>query len=461
MRSMKRWLLVLAVAGLGVAAWFWLRPKSDPAAPRWTTTAVDRGKITAKITATGTISPLRTVQVGSQVSGRILELDADFNTPVTKGQVIARIDPQLIKASVERAQANLSAARADQQRAKALSLDADRQAERARSLAERKLVAQSEADTASSNAEAARAQVIAAGGAIQQAVAALHEAQLNLTYCTIYSPIDGTVISRSVDVGQTVAASFSAPTLFTIAEDLKKMQVDSSVSEGDVGKLQPNMDVTFNVDAFPGKPFKGKVRQIRNAPTTVSNVVTYDAVIDVDNPDLELKPGMTANVTFLVGQKDDALRVPNAALRFKPPADVLAAAEKKRAERRAAGAAGAAGAPTAVASAEGAHGKDGGSATDAGAAGRLGGGGRRWGSGEDAPPDRKTVWTLQNGELVPVRVKIGLSDGSTTEIVEGKLAEGDLVVTDGGGAKASTGGAAAAGNRGGGGGGGGRPRGPF
>jgi HlyD family secretion protein len=454
--------MVLAVAGLGVALWIYFRPKADASAPKWSTTPVDRGKIAAKITATGTISPLRTVQVGSQVSGRILELDADFNSQVKKGEVIARIDPQLFKAALERAQANLAAARADQQRAKALSLDADRQAERSRSLAERKLVAQSEADTATSNADAARAQVIAAGGSVQQAIAAVHEAELNLTYCTIYSPIDGTVISRSVDVGQTVAASFSAPTLFTIAEDLKKMQVDSSVSEGDVGKLAAGLDVTFNVDAFPGKTFKGKVRQVRNAATTVSNVVTYDAVIDVDNPELELKPGMTANVTFLVGQKDDALRVPNAALRFKPPADVLAALQKKRAAEHA-NAPGANDTKVASNAAPGDPNAKSDASPGAGAGGGGSGGGwrGRGGNGEDAPPDRKTVWKLVGTELQPVRVKIGLTDGSTTEIVEGKLAEGDLVVTDqGGGAgkpAASSGGAG--GNRGGGG--GGRPRGPF
>jgi HlyD family secretion protein len=376
MRSVHRWLLVVALAGFAVVAWMRFRPREGSAAPKWQTAAVDRGRIVAKITATGTVSPLKTVQVGSQVSGRILELAADFNSTVSKGQVIARIDPQLFKATVERARANLAAARADQQRARALAQDAERQAERARSLAERKLVAQSEADTAASNAEAARAQVIAAGGSVQQATAALHEAELNLTYTTIYSPIDGVVISRSVDVGQTVAASFQAPTLFTIAEDLKKMQVDSSVSEGDVGRLKPGMKVTFTVDAYPGKNFPGVVRQIRNAPTTVQNVVTYDAVIDVDNPELELKPGMTANVTFLVGKKDDALRVPNAALRFRPPGQQEAGERGERGERG------------------------------------------------------KTVYRLEKGKPVPVKVKTGLSDGTTTEIVEAELAPGDLVVTD-------------------------------
>ncbi len=452
MRMLYRWLLVVAVAGLAVVGWVYFRPHAGAATPKWQSATVERGKIVSKITATGTVSPLKTVQVGSQVSGRILELAVDFNSAVTKGQVIARIDPQLIKAQVERAQANLAAARADQLRAKALATDADRQAARALSLAERKLVAQSEADTAASNAEAARAQVIAAGGSVQQALAALHQEQLNLTYTPIYSPIDGVVISRSVDVGQTVAASFSAPTLFTIAEDLKKMQVDSSVSEGDVGKLQPGMKVFFTVDAFPGKTFPGAVRQIRNAPTTVQNVVTYDAVIDVDNPELELKPGMTASVTFLVGQRDDVLKVPNAAFRFRPPADAIAAAAPARPAPESPAA-------TATASAQDASAArarpDRGDRSDVPRSpGRPEASGR-WDHADK--PDRKTVYRLDGDKLVAVKVKIGLSDGTSSEILEGELKPGDAVVTDAGGGA----GASAPAKQGGSSGGGGRrPRGP-
>jgi HlyD family secretion protein len=376
MRSMMKYILVAVALGGGALAWSQLGRSQTPPAPKWQTTTVDRGKVVAKITASGTVSPLKTVLVGSQVSGRISELAVDFNSTVTKGQVIARIDPELFKATVARANANLSAARADLSRSRALATDASRQAERAKTLLDRSMIAASESDTAAANAAAARAQVVSSGAAVEQAVAAVHEAELSLAQTTIYSPIDGVVISRSVDVGQTVAASLQAPTLFTIAEDLRKMQVDTSVAESDIGQLAAGQAVSFTVDAYPGKTFRGQVRQIRNAPTTVQNVVTYDAVIDVANPELELKPGMTANVTFIVGQADATLRVPNAALRVRPPTDAVAV-----------------------------H-------TPEGKAGM------------------KTLWRVEGDKLVPVQVKPGLSDGARTAIPDGTIAEGDVVVTD-------------------------------
>jgi HlyD family secretion protein len=349
---------------------------------RYDTQKVERGRIVARVTATGTLSALVTVQVGSQVSGRIASLNADFNAPVKKGQVIARLDPQLFEAAVEQARANLLAAQGNLSRARAQAVDAHRQAERAEALAKEKLVAASERDTTAANAAAADAAVAAAEGAVAQAKAALHQAEINLGYTTIVSPVNGVVISRSVDVGQTVAASLSAPTLFTIAEDLRKMQVDTNVAEADVGRIRPGMTATFTVDAFPGKRWKGTVRQVRNAPQTVQNVVTYDAVIDVDNPDLELKPGMTATVTFVYAEKDDVLRIPNAALRFRAPPDV-----QKRA-----------GKPPSL---------------DSGA---------------------RLVWKLESKERgsapTPVVVKLGVSDGTVTELVDGAIKEGDLLVTD-------------------------------
>jgi HlyD family secretion protein len=289
--------------------------------------------------------------------------------------VIARIDPQLVDAALSRAKANVAAARADVTRTRALATDAAKQAERARALFTRGMIAAAEADTAGSAADAARAQVGGAVAAVEQANASVREAELNLANTTIYSPIDGVVISRSVDVGQTVAASLQAPTLFTIAEDLKQMQVDTSVAEGDVGRLAPGQAVSFTVDAFPGKSFRGQVRQIRNAPTTVQNVVTYDAVIDVANPELELRPGMTANVTFIVGQAESALRVANAAFRARAPA--------APATKPAAGS--------------------------------------------------KTLWRVEGNELVAVAVRPGLSDGTRTEIAEGDIKEGDVILTDAGG----------------------------
>jgi len=245
---------------------------------------------------------------------------------------------------------------------------------------------------------------------MEQAKAALHQAQVNLNYTTIVSPTTGVVISRSVDVGQTVAASLSAPTLFLIAEDLTKMQVDTSVAEADIGKLKPDMEATFTVDAFPSRTFKGKIRQIRNAPQTQQNVVTYDAVIDVGNTGLELRPGMTANVTFIYDHRDSALRVANAALRFQPPPELARAAW---------GGGG------------GASGSRGGGPRGGGSegGGRRPGGGRPGGGGGETP-DRRTLWVLRGPTPTPVRVRAGVSDGTNTEIETTELHEGDRVVTD-------------------------------
>src|SRR4051812_7362483 len=287
------------------------------------TATATRGNVVARVTATGTLSALVTVQVGTQVSGRVAAINVDYNSPVKKGEVIARIDSQLFQAAVENARANLMAAQGQLQAATANAKNLDVQRQRSRKLREQNLVAQADVDTAEAAADAAQAQVAAQKGQEAQARAQLHQAEINLAYTTISSPTDGTVIARSVDVGQTVAASLQAPTLFTIAQDLTKMQVDTSVAEADVGKLKPDMAATFTVDAYPNEKFRGKVRQIRNSPQIVQNVVTYDAVIDVENRALKLKPGMTANVTFIYAEKDDVLKVPNAALRFRPPAEML------------------------------------------------------------------------------------------------------------------------------------------
>ncbi len=383
-----------AVLAAAVVAWRW---RASAAKPRLQieSAKVDRGRIVAKVTATGTLSAIVTVQVGSQVSGRVAALYADFNSPVKKGQLIAKIDPQLFQAAVEQARANYVAAQGNLAKSKAQAADADRQYVRNKALAERKLIAQADLDTAQSNADAARAQVDASVGAVEQAKAALHQADVNLAYTDITSPTSGVVISRNVDVGQTVAASLQAPTLFVIAEDLAKMQVDTSVAEADVGRLSAGMTATFTVDAYPSETFQGAVRQIRNAPQTVQNVVTYDAVIDVANVALKLKPGMTANVTFVYAEKDDVLRVPNAALRFRPPPDLAAFS---------------------------------------GAGGRPG---NRGGAPGAAPPpkpvqtpDQRTLWVVRDDKPAAVRVKTGISDGAFTEVVDGALEPGDAVVTD-------------------------------
>jgi len=408
-------IVALAVVVAGVVAW---RATRSAPPPKYETVRVDRGRIVAQVTATGTLSALVTVQVGSQVSGRIAQLFADYNSSVKKGQLIAKIDPELFRAALDQAKANHAAAAGDLAQAKAQAANTDHILDRTRNLAERKLIADQDLDTAQANADAAKAAVVSAEGRLAQAAASLKQAEVNLAYTNIVSPIDGTVIARSVDVGQTVAASLQAPTIFIIAEDLKKMQVDTSVAEADIGKLRDGMEATFTVDAFPGRKFKGLVRQIRNAAQTVQNVVTYDAVVDMQNPDLALRPGMTANVTFVWAERDDVLRVPNAALRFRPPADLQSG---RRGGNGAGGAATAPGAQTAQA----------GAAKPQAAPGAPQGGpaGGRRADGE-AGSDRRTVWVLRGEKPEAVRIRAGVSDGSLTEVVEGDLREGDTAVTD-------------------------------
>jgi HlyD family secretion protein len=414
----RRKLILAAIAVALVAAagaWRW-RAGARGSQPPMETAQVDRGRIVAKVTATGTLSALVTVQVGSQVSGRIAEIHVDFNSRVRKGQLIARIDPQLFEAAVAQARANAVAAEGNVAKARAQSLDADRQLARARTLAERKLVAAADLDTAQAGADAARASIQAAEGALAQTRAALHQAQVNLAYTRIVSPTDGIVISRNVDVGQTVAASLQAPTLFVIAEDLSKMQVNTSVAEADVGRLRAGMPASFTVDAFPGEIFRGEVRQVRNSPQTVQNVVTYDAVVDVANPELKLRPGMTATVTFVHAEKEDVLRMPNSALRFRPPPGF-----GNGGGGRANGAA--------------RQGGDGGGGGGGGARAAEGGGGGPAGGGaaparDGGAPGGRMVWVVRGERPEQVKVRLGISDGSVTEVVEGDVQAGDTVVTD-------------------------------
>lgn len=293
------------------------------------TATIERGRVTASVTASGTLSPLKTVQVGSQVSGKILELFADFNSEVKKGDLLAKLDPSLLEQDKSRTKANLLSAQASLTRAIADRDNAKSIYERTKSLADSKVVATQEVDVAYVTYKSAKAAVESAQAAVSVARAAIETSDVNLTYTTIVSPIDGIVISRDVSVGQTVAASLSAPTLFTIAEDLRQMEVHTNVAESDVGVLKPDMQVRFTVDAYPNERFRGVVQQIRNAPQTVSNVVTYDAVVRVQNDELKLRPGMTASVTFQVEDRRDVILVPNAALRYTPSDPAIAALAPK------------------------------------------------------------------------------------------------------------------------------------
>src|SRR5882724_7635096 len=338
------------------------------------TATVTRGPITQAVTATGTLNPVVNVQVGSQVSGNIAKLFADFNSQVKAGQIVAQIDPVLFQATVTQAEGDLASAQAALELAKV-------NATRTQELFAKKNSSQADVDQAMANLHQAEANVKIKQGALDKAKA-------DLNHCTIVSPVDGTVISRSVDVGQTVAASLQAPVIFTIANDLTKMQIDANVAEADVGVVTVDQNVDFSVDAFPNRTFHGKVVQVRNAPITVQNVVTYDTVIGVNNADLKLKPGMTANVSIVIAHKDDVLKISNAALRYRP-----------------------ANAPTPERSASGQN------------RGGTGGGG----SAGPRATDR-TVYVLRGSKAEPVQIKTGISDGTTTEVLEG-LGDNDRVIT--------------------------------
>lgn len=345
--------------------------KKDKDTVKYKTEKVTRGDIISSVTATGTVNPVTTVLVGTQVSGTIKHIYVDFNSPVKKGQIIAQIDPATFEAQVEQSRASLLAAQSNLQKAEATLIDAKRTLERNRLLFSKGLIARSDLDSAKTNYETAKAQAETAKAQAEQAKAALKMAETNLMYTRIVSPVDGIVISRNVDVGQTVAASFQTPTLFTIAQDLTKMEIHCNVSEADIGRVKTGQIAEFTVDAYPDTIFKGKVYQIRNAPITIQNVVTYDVVVKVENPDLKLKPGMTANVSIIVETKRDILKIPNAALRFRPP-------EMEKDKR---------------------------------------------------PFKGKGVWIIDNGKLTRREITLGISDGSYTEVRSG-LNEGDSVIVE-------------------------------
>jgi len=306
---------VIVVVALGAAIYYY---STKPEAPIYKTAKVERGDLVSAVAATGNLAAVVTVQVGTQVSGTIKKLHVDFNSKVVKGQTIAQIDPALFLAQVDQSRGNYLNAQAILEKAKADLVDAKRTLERNRQLVKDGIVAQSDYDTAENRFQMATATVKAAEGSVAQTRGSLHQAETNLRYATIRSPVDGIVVSRNVDVGQTVAASFSTPTLFTIAQDLTKMEIDTSVDEADISRISVGQPVTFTVDSYPETRFAGKVVQISNAPVITQNVVTYVVVIGVDNKELKLKPGMTANVSIETARKENVLKLPAAALRFKP-----------------------------------------------------------------------------------------------------------------------------------------------
>jgi len=390
---------ILVLAGTGYGFWRWGNsPKESP----YVTVPAQRGSVTQVVSSTGTLQAVVTVLVGSQISGTIDKLFADFNTKVKAAQVVAQLNQDKFKAAVDQARANLLAAESNLAKAKVSVVDAQRTLERNRELRKRDLMPQSELDAAQTAYDAALAQLEVNKAQSAQAQAGLNQAMVDLNNTVIRSPVDGIVISRNVDVGQTVAASLQAPTLFTIAIDLAKVEVHTNVDEADVGNVTEGQEVTFTVDAFPARRFRGRVHQVRNAPTVVQNVVTYDAVVRIDNKELLLKPGMTANVQFLVNRQENVLTIPNMAIRFKPPDQKNEAQELLRQEQSRA-------APTVGAKRT--------SRSPGGAGGGEGRGGRRI-----------SIYLLRNGKSEPVEVQLGITDGSKTEVREGELKENDPVI---------------------------------
>jgi HlyD family secretion protein len=315
---MKKFIVFLIIlAALGTGGWAYYANKNRPE-PTVTTLPISRGDVAEVVQATGTLEAVTTVSVGTQVSGVVQDLFADFNNIVHKGQVIAKLDPSVLEVQIVSQKANVERARADLERLKVAQTDAQVKYDRAKAMFAKELVPKTDLETAEINVKSAVAQIKSAEASLLQSEAALNQAQVNLSYTVIKSPIDGIVIQRSVEPGQTVASSMNAPTLYVLAADLSKMQVLANIDEAEIGRMRPGQVVTFRVDAYPGETFNGSVEQVRLQPTTVQNVVVYSTVISVPNPDLKLKPGMTANVNVEVARRTNVLRVPAAALRFRP-----------------------------------------------------------------------------------------------------------------------------------------------
>lgn len=431
-------LVLIALAAGGYAAYrLW---RGGPAPLTYTTTAVQRGTVTQSVTSSGTLSPVVRSTVGSQVSGIITEILVDFNDHVKKGDVLARLDKQILAGQLAQAKARLASARAELAKANASAANAAITYERTAGLLESGAVSQSEVDAAKAAKLSADASIQTARSSIIEAQAALENAVTNLDYTTITAPIDGVIISRSVDAGQTVAASLQAPELFVIAGDLSKMELHASVAESDVGQLKDGMKVELAFDAYPEKTFKGTVRQVRNQATTTSNVVTYDAVVAVDNPDGELRPGMTATATFVVAEAVDQLVVPSKALRYrpanaKPPAGMPGMPGMPGAP----GAPGNRGAPDRAASTGAPKTADTAAAKpDGPAPASTDSGGKPAATGDAPRRSRTAVWVLRDGAPVRVPVETGLSDGTNTVITGGGLALGDLVITADSSGKSAT-----------------------
>jgi HlyD family secretion protein len=410
---------LLLVTGLVVAGGLWAWRRANSAAPvTFRTARVDRGSVEATVTATGALNAVVTVQVGSQVSGIIQKLGADFNSQVKEGQVVAQIDPTRFKANLAQAEAALKSAEAALVRADVNMRQAKVELDRAKPLADKGVIGAAELDAARSKYDQAVADRAAADAQVGQSRASVGVARVDLEHTTIKAPISGTVLQRSVDVGQTVAASLQAPVLFTIAQDLSRMEVHAAIDEADVGKLHEQQEATFTVDAYPGETFKGTIFQIRSQPTVTQNVVTYDAILRVDNEAGKLRPGMTASVRAVSQRHEGVLRIPNSALRFRPGTDLI---EKAQGGPGGGGGAG----PGAAQAADGPGGGEGkrgprGEGKGGGDGKPAGGGLGRWAK----------AYQQRGDKVAAVRFRPGIADDEFTEVVAGNLHEGDEIVIE-------------------------------
>jgi HlyD family secretion protein len=413
--------VVVLVVIAGIVFGFTLFSRNGKEDLKYTKEVIDRGNITALVDTTGTLNPVTIVDVGSQVSGKIIKINVDFNSQVKQGQVIAEIDQSPFLSKVQQNEANYLSSQAALQKSKVTLDNSEKQYERAKSLFGKELISYEEFENTETQYFGAKADLQSNEARLEQAKAQLDASKVDLAYTIIKSPIDGVVISRNVNEGQTVAASFQAPVLFQIANDLTKMQVECSVDEADIGKVKEGQKVRFTVDAFPSDNFNGVVRQVRYSPEVIQNVVTYTTIVDVDNPEMKLRPGMTATVSIVVGEAQNALRVLNTALRFQPPADVLQALfQEMRQQRQAAGG-----------SSSSAAGQTRGSSPQPKASAnsqsgfQMGSGGMR-GQMRDAG----RVWIEdENGKLHMVFIRTGVTDNVYTEVAGGDLKEGQEVIT--------------------------------
>jgi HlyD family secretion protein len=445
---MKAFFSVIALLAIAATGFYYYRADVGAAPPTLVFAQVTRGNVVSTVDATGTLQTVDTVEVGTQVSGTISSLGVDFNDTVKRGAVVATLDQATFLTQIQQSEAQVIRLRAEHERARVQLLDAETKLKRSRALFERQLVAATEVEAAEVAEEMAKANLRAAEAQLSQAEASLAQAKVNLSYTVIKSPVDGIVLSRNVDVGQTVSAGLQAPTLFVIARSLDFLELAASVSESDVGRVQAGQPVTFTVDAYPQENFTGKVRQVRLQPTVQQNVVSYTTIIDVPNEDGRLKPGMTATLNIEVERLEDVLRVPASAIRFRPSDEVLMAfngtteipggngnqpprgngsprGPRTGGNGTAAGEGGgfAQRTPGQGRGAEGFGGRGG-----QGIRGNRGGtGGTRPATGSAPLP--ATIWQLADGKLQPIRVRAGLSDGTSVAILGGPLTEGAQIVT--------------------------------